>query len=37
MSYQTEMNEMIIGSESYLMIDSLMDLCEAAIDVYTEF
>lgn len=37
MSYQTEMNEMIIGSESYLMIDSLMELCEAATDVYTEF
>lgn len=37
MSYQTEMNEMTIGSESYLMIDSLMELREAPIDVYTEF
>ena len=36
MSYQTYMNEMIIGSESYVAIDSLMELCEAAIDVYTE-
>ena len=37
MSYQTEMNEMTIGCESYLMKDSLMELREAPIDVYTEF
>ena len=37
MSYQTELNEMIKGSKSYVMIESLMELCGAAIDLYTKF